>query len=1172
MDYIGRTNLKKRVLKNYLLNNNSQTNYNVYPQTTNNTAFNNYMNSNKHNKSYKKINEKRNNYLRHKTYLNNLNDDLITPSHNYVKTESNFDYKLSPNVSQRNRRELLIQKMKNLINQRKMRNENNMVNPRNSQNYSKMMKKNNADFYQNGIDLSISNCETHSPINDINDDDFFDELLFFLENYDKEKTKELRKSYDKSKNGKKNQNIPKVYHRKEIIEQSPNTYRIQKNVENHNNLDDFKINNKINNNKNNLSKNFYKTSVNFRKKNYNTNLREKNYNNELIEFLKNNNTTNNNNNNIDYYRNDFNNTSKLMNMDKKRKENNSKSSKNNKRNSSNEMKQKLRKQYELQEQYISKIEILTRCVENYYIVSLKDLFKYFINKLQLYIKANKSIDTIRLLKRFQKLKSRNAKKNFNSICSSSSINFYSNYNNCNYTTYDRNIIHSIDNYDDNSKLYEDKSTIKKSNNNSKIYIPKNNMEIKIKLKNREKNPINLSNDKNKKNYDLFQCFSNNKRTPYADTDKKMNLSTDYNSKKIFISNTNNKNIKNKNNECNIYHTTDNYSNNKRIEINNNHLGNITSFEKMAKNDSMNKCNSNFNDHKNHSIKKPIVYVKPKPSIRNIKKKIISKEKKAINNNKNNNIKNKSSLYGKTLKNNSGLFFIELKDNKNNLNKDNSLLTNYHVIKSSIKFNIPHKNEKNKTTSNKNINKNKRNEDSIKGLIIKDLSTSDRRIQIRIKYLKSEKYLQILSKMRIIRKIMNVKNNSNIFLFNEFDLLKPSKTDSIVIIPPLTLLNTHILNTNNTFNVILEETGLNNEDTNFNNLLERLFDIMEQYEKRIISYLKKYFFNSIKKTVISSSKKKKSENIKDSSKKHYNTNISNISKDLNINNYTENNNDNSNDYKIKIIRIKKEKYKSNLFHHESAKKENIEDKNNSKDEINMDLNKSDLYEKSEFSEDISENEKMNYSAIYDFPKKRLFRVKIRKCKIIRRIIESKTKKKSIKEIQKEDEEMRKKNKITYLLSDKFSYNNNCLRMIKNYFNIWRKKNNEYKSDIIFNENEYNLEGEDSAKKDIKQNLKYKLLKGLNNEKNENTEGNECEDNEKNILDNKNMFYLPLNCFCAINNKNRIEINSLLESEENNSICMDKNELEDKIEYFRNYLINVYLCKRKKNVNFDERKDI
>ena len=146
------------------------------------------------------------------------------------------------------------------------------------------------------------------------------------------------------------------------------------------------------------------------------------------------------------------------------------------------------------------------------------------------------------------------------------------------------------------------------------------------------------------------------------------------------------------------------------------------------------------------------------------------------------------------------------------------------------------------------------------------------------------------------------------------------------------------------------------------------------------------------------------------------------------------------------------------------------------------------------------------------------------------------------------------------------------MIKNYFNIWRKKNNEYKSDIIFNENEYNLEGEDSAKKDIKQNLKYKLLKGLNNEKNENTEGNECEDNEKNILDNKNMFYLPLNCFCAINNKNRIEINSLLESEENNSICMDKNELEDKIEYFRNYLINVYLCKRKKNVNFDERKDI
>ena len=70
----------------------------------------------------------------------------------------------------------------------------------------------------------------------------------------------------------------------------------------------------------------------------------------------------------------------------------------------------------------------------------------------------------------------------------------------------------------------------------------------------------------------------------------------------------------------------------------------------------------------------------------------------------------------------------------------------------------------------------------------------------------------------------------------------------------------------------------------------------------------------------------------------------------------------------------------------------------------------------------------------------------------------------------------------------------------------------------------------------------------------------------------MFCLPLNCLYAINNKNRVEINSLLESEEGKSICMDKNELEDKIEYFRNYLINVYLYKRKKNANFDERKDI
>jgi hypothetical protein len=501
--------------------------------------------------------------------------------------------------------------------------------------------------------------------------------------------------------------------------------------------------------------------------------------------------------------------------------------------------------------------------------------------------------------------------------------------------------------------------------------------------------------------------------------------------------------------------------------------------------------------------------------------------------------------------------------------------------------------KNKSISRNNKNKCKENisnNNSFKGIIIKDIRTSDGRIQIKIKYMKSAKYLQLLSKMKIIRKITNIKNNSNIFLNNEFDILKQTKTDSIIIIPPLTLLNTHIQNGNNSFNAIIEESRLYNEDNIYNNLMTKLINIIQKCIKRKISYYKKYFFDYLKKNSnISSSQKELLEEMKNNLKNLNNSSISNISNDYIQINDTENINDNSNDSKIKIIRIKKdrEKCKRNLFREICDKKENIDDKIFSKDEINIKLNKSDLYEKSELSEDTSENEKMNYS--YDYPKKRTFRIRIRKCKIIREIIEPKKKKKNIKDILKEDEEMRKKNKIVYLLTNIFSYNNNCRRIVKNYFNIWRKKNNENKSDILFNESEYNLEGDDATNK-IEQNLKYKILKdNLKDEKMDNTEvENECEENENNIIhnsinddnngninvlfeNNKNIINLPLKCLCAINNPNRIEINTILDSEESKSIYFDKNELEEKIEYFRTYLLNVYLFRRKKNENDDEKKD-
>ena len=1210
MNNFGKMNLKKKELKNYLLYNHSQMERNPSPHMIKNSTFYNYINNNNTNNKnlYKKIKEKKNNYLNsYKNFFNHSNNYLSSS-----RTENNYDYNFKPNVSQNNEKELLIQKMKNLIRQREKNKEKNILDKYNSQNYFKMIKK-NIDTYPNGINLSISNCETQYPINNLNEDEFFHELKIFLQNYENQKTHDSRKSYDNVKDDKKIHNIPKIHHKNAIIRELPNNYMEEEYVDNYNynnnNMDDLMLNNKFNKKNRNLSKEYNNTVDNFRNKSkdskknkelnekQNNTTRNKNY--ELNEFKTINTRSINNN----YYTNSRN---KLMTIDNTNKENNNKNkkfSKFSKTKSLNEYEyeKNIIKQYELQERYVNKIKLFIAFLERYYIISLNNFFLYFIRQLQLYSKEKykKNQDSIKLLKRFQK--SRNVNKNYNSFSSHNNLKYNNNH------TYNINN-HSIENYESKNKLYITNSNLSKNNNNNpNIYIPKNNNNMEqIRSNKKSNNQNNLSNDKNRKNNEIFPYFSNNNNIAY--TDKKLNLSTDYNSKNLFTSNKKNL-IKSRND-----YNTNNNSNYRWTEIKNNHFKNISSFDRLSKNNSINEYNTNFND--NNSIKKTIIYVKPKATIGTLKKLLISKDKESVNSK--NNANNKSLLYNKNLINKSGHFFNELKDNKNinyNTNTFSSLLLkNNNDLNNKVKSNTPYKNENNKITHNNYNNNNKfknsfdrlRNKKEIQESIIKDISTYDKRISVRIKYISSENSIKKFSKMRIRRKLSNLKDNRNIFLNNELKLLKPSVAESIQLIPPLTLLNTHIMNGSNKFGVIIEENGFNdyNDYNDFKQLIIKLFNIIENYKKKNVLFFYKEFFDILKANLITSSQKKIFEDIKNSFKNLDNTDISNVSNDLIQNNDTEINNDNnSNNSKTKNNNNKKLCLRRNLFRDMNIPRLNLEDKSFSKDEINLNLNKSDLYERSECSEDINSIGKLNSSGFYDYPKKRAFRIKITKCKIFREKIEPKKKNDTQKDMIKEDEEMRRKNKMIILLTDKFSHYNNCLRIIKNYFNVWKKKDEQkdYKDcGSTSNKGEYDIPCMDTKinnNKDINYSLNNNLnledIENIDNNINmkdnfENEEENEGEEDEDSNIDNlatfnnnqnieineliknKNNILSSLKSLSAINNQKRIEINSIMDSEDSKSIAFDQNELEEKIEYFRYYLLYYYIFKPKKIINSEEGK--
>ena len=1164
----GKVNLNEKTIKVLnKLSSNSHSKTNHTPKISNNSFLNKITSLKRNLNSSVKRNLQ---YPNFRTFYNSSNN-FYTPS--------SSQYYNMPIISKNDDEEEIIQKMKELINQREKQKEQRILNEYYTHNYLELMKK-RIDNNPNGINLSISNCKTQYPINYINDDEFYKKLKNLLEQYESNKNNasinNLNNSCRYSTMLNKLNNIKGKFMNDELEEDLNtfrNTYRPDKDFESN------KFFNKSFHQNNKTSFNFYKN-----KKNQNEYEGETNDDELNLSYEENNSSVNNRDNNC----NDIctsKNKHKLMSIiDNKHK---------NKNETGNETKNKkniiyknkvigknLFKEYELQENYISKMKSFIQYLEGLYILSFANSFKYFIEKLKSYKKPNliDNKDSINLLKRFQKSrKSKNKKINKNILYNTNNISLNKDfiYKNINNNTFSSNSSVFIDTYKNKNK--------KKANNciSPNIYVPKNNTE-KYSLSRNKSNTNNSLNFKNI-NQGINSNISNNTRY----TDKKINISNDFNSKKLLSSNKKNTLIKYKN---------DNLSYSKDFEIENNRQNdnqnlsnlinskispNISSFSKKSKEDIL--PDFNFTDQI-YMKQKPIIYIKPKQGTTNLKKILLSNEKDA--NDKNDLSKsevNIKHLYKTILKNKTENVFRDLNKTTNNNKTDMSnslLIKKINSQRSPIKPKFIFKNDilrnSNKFISNKEGTKDKNdsNKSITKEIIVKNICSYDKKVWVSIKYIISETSKQQFSKIKVRKRLISLKDNKNIFLNCDIDSLKPVRTDSIELISPLSLLNAHIENNNDNDNINDNDNDNNNiNDTNsdedkVNNItsnlnsnsdnnskekIEKLIDILHNYEKQNISYFYNHFFDLLNtpesdSNLIFSSPKDIFKNIKNNFE-NTDSDIFNLSNNMNTNEVDKNNSsdkeDNSNNNNKDINNNKNNhktlqvKCKRKLFTHRRNPRLMSDDDTKNNERENK-LNKS-LDERI----DSLENERMNLniSGNYIPRKTKSFRIKITKCKILRETIQEKSKiinlKTDIKKnVLNDEKDMRKKSVLTLLLTNKFSPFNNKLRLIRNYFQFWKLKNNKDESDMNNNNNSRN---------------------DINNLNSENMDKKE----------NENTFI----------NDEALKINDMVENntikrEKNNSskeIHFDVNELEERIEYLRIFLIN-HIFKKSINSEEDEEEKI
>ena len=1203
----GKVNLNENSVNNLsILSEYSKNKRDNTPKILNNTMAYLFNSIKKNQKKFKNknpnINESR--YFRNQTYnsfLTNTND-YNTPTSQIYIPESNYNF--STNYSQNTEEELFIQKIKDLIEQRERNKVQKIINQYYKQNYADLMKK-NVDSYQNGINLSISNCETQYPINYLNDDEFFNRLSTFLEELEmnKKKNQLINNTMTRSNTS---YNLTEINSNKKKKNYSFKTNYINEPFGEERMSFEPKYcydNDYFNKTNNNFNKKYNLSNNNFFKRNKNnefeleTNEYEINKSYNDNEDNDNSNISIRGNSNNKYYKSNTNKYKLKNNIGNILNEN-----KNNYKKYSqqkNKIKKKLIdeknfKEYKFQEKFILKIKKFIEFLERCYILSINKFFHYFIEQLQLYNKSKfiENKDSINLLKRFQKLNKSKRKININkNYTKYLSLNNELN-NNSNNSFNISNNISIIDSYKKNKHKFKN---ICKSRDIQSIYIPKNKKKQALLTENLSSSKIIKNNLLDNKDINLGLYSNITKNTRYSDN--KLNLSNEDNSKILLYSNNTNNLLKTSDSNNISKDKESTFSNYKRKNnrslnyiFKNNLTQSLTSFYNKTKADKLREYENNFNDNIN-SKEKPIIYVKPKTITKNFKKELKKKEKD-VNDKKDFNIKI-DKINNKESNKNSDYIYKGKNYLSNNNSNNSSINKELKNLISPIKSEhvVLYKNKKNfqkiKDNEDKKNQKIIKNKNAIEEVVIKDIVSNDKKLRLIIKYLTSEISKEKFLKMKIRKRLLNLnlKDNKNISSNNDLKSLKINHIESIELTPLLTLKNVNIkINYDKNKKEEKKENNLN-KNSNYKNI--KMNNILQNLEKQNILYFYRYFFNimnnqsHLNETSLFNSKifKKIKKNFKGNNLNTFN--ISNNIEKLDKENFNENNTNNENNNSKNKINYdnNKKSLKRNLFPDKNIRRTISEDNICNNDYKQNKLNKSDMDEINDFS--LNEVKKsFNITETDYFPKKKSsFRLKITKFKIFREKVEEIVEKKysyDKLDILKEEKEMRKKNKIIFLLTNNFSNKNNCLRIIRKYFHTWKSKyfDNEDKninnSEIkINNSNNDNNIIKDENSKILIDEVKTNEIKEKKEIINEVIENNINKENQKENDINYNIpiklgndavdaFKNPLNYLNEISNEER-EINSdknlkKNKMEEDNSI---RSDLEEILKYFRINLIYHFL---------------
>ena len=866
LNYINKYQNRKRSISPQIIN---ERNLNYYYSNEENPKKNNIYNQNQNYRNKINIIQQNmpqeyipsynipNNYYPMPTSRNIYYEPFIPPNNQYIFTDNNYNY--IPNIIPQNSKS-------NIISQNDYTNEDNNE-----------TNKNRIDKYKNGVNLNISNYETQYPMTFLSADPYKKRnIQNIFNNNDKINNNDIyTKTFQKNKKN-KNFNISKINHMNMNMNSNINDLGGEvQNIPARN-----KSKKKYGNNSNKINKIKYNEE-------FNDNYSNNNIKSEKHYFLKD------RNNEIykNSYYNIYTNPKRAINYEDEQRPFNYKNNKinynyrhNNEKNN-NILKRKINvNENEKKNKYIYKIKKFIDHIEQYFIISFHNYFYFFLEKLAVYNKNEINKNKNSLLKRFQRIKNNN-----NIRYEKNDLYFSKNYSPNKYP-----INNDLNNDYINSMSIRNFKKLNKYNTYSNIfkniYVPKKKLEHmeNIELIEQNRNSLNPnSNYGHQKNRSLDYFPNIAKEYQNNSTyNHRLNLSLDFNQMN------------------NFKYQRDSYKDNSVDKINKNYINNRNSY--LNKNNShdllLNKLSPRANSYhrkiNDNFNKKNIIYVKPKASKINLKRKVINKNNLINLNdiNENNSNKNYTNSFNNTttFKNNSNYIYNNIFNNNKNVNdnivynthNDSIFIKNAEGFRSPMKtkfkahskhisdlpiepnnnnlndnkyknliylnINDNNSDDNNDNNDNKNINEVIGNEDLIEETIIKDICTYDKKLWVFIKYIISPKAKQKFLKMKI-KRLKSMKNSKNYYLNKELYSLKQIHTDSIELISPISKLNSYTKYNNFSYNknmiikeISEEKESVNNsniqDDENLNNKLLNMVNILEDYKKRNYLYFYEYFFN------------------------------------------------------------------------------------------------------------------------------------------------------------------------------------------------------------------------------------------------------------------------------------------------------------------------------------------